>query len=179
MILGILDIPNRVELPHAEYVHLELADVVDAGEGEVFPILVAEDDRASTLNAHHRAITEPHGPVDPGVENDERRVCARHVVGGARVDHPPRGVDNTTLFSDVGKDTLLHQVDRVSWRDRRRQRCNGSTSFEISEWGTRSSSLDSTSRSPASSSSTTWAWPIFFTLDLHSLAQWPSLPHAR
>ena len=54
----------------------------------MLPILGIKEDGAAALDAHHRAIAEPHSASDAGVQVEEGISAPRHVVGGPGVEDP-------------------------------------------------------------------------------------------
>jgi hypothetical protein len=62
-----------VQLPDVDYVGVESRNVVDIGEGMMFPCLALTQDRASPLNLNDGAITKSKCPDHPRVDAGNRR----------------------------------------------------------------------------------------------------------
>jgi hypothetical protein len=75
-----------VELAEADDAVLEMRDEEDAGEHLVGAVLAVEGNRATTLDADHRAVAELDGADNRPIKVREGVLAARHMVHSAVVD---------------------------------------------------------------------------------------------
>jgi hypothetical protein len=106
--------PCFVQLTHADNICLDFGNIVDTRKGSILTGLAPEDDNATTFNPHHQTIAESDHVTNVDVELSEGIVLTGHVVGGAHVHHPPGGVLDLLLFTQMGKHLLLDEVHGIT-----------------------------------------------------------------
>jgi hypothetical protein len=102
-----------IELADAQDASLQPWDVGHPGEGAVLDALVDEDDVVASFYLGDGAIDELDLSIDLCVELGEEVLGTSHMVGGARVQHPPTAI-MLLRWTEVSKDLLLHDLHTLA-----------------------------------------------------------------
>jgi hypothetical protein len=161
----------------------------------VLPILLAEENCHHAFDLHQGPISKLDRTVNVAVELKECRSEACHMIGGARVEHPPSALCLLRI-KELCEHFFFHQVERPCHRMRGLAPLSALLSIShgwhhlstlpLSQWQTHrrwGSICDGLNSPPPASSrnkdgSSSWAvWAsAFFAFERHSQAQWSDLP---